>query len=341
MHYRALGNTGLNVSVVGFGVWTVSTTMWGITDEGFATQLLRRALELGITFFDTADVYGDGKGETLLADALEDRRDDLVIATKFGYDFYNHPGVQPGQRERPQDWSPEFVRRACEESLKRLHTDRIDLYQLHNPRMDSLRRDDLFAVLEDLKAQGKIRSYGAALGPALKPDRQIEEGLYTITHRHAPVQIIYNLLEQVLGEALCPVARHHNVPIIVRVPHASGVLEGTYTEETQFAPNDHRSHRVTTDAMRKQWLLDGLKKVEKLRFLTDETGRTLGQMAIQFILAEPSIVSALPNIYDLRQLEEFAAAPETPPLSAADLNQITDLYEHDFYLELDEASVIA
>lgn len=335
MQYRTLGDTGLQVSAVGFGVWTVSTTMWGITDDAFAAQLLRRALELGITFFDTADVYGDGKGETLLADTLGDHRDSLVIATKFGYDFYTYPGVQPGQRERPQDWSPEFVRRACEQSLQRLRTDRIDLYQLHNPRLDALRRDDLFATLEALKAEGKIRSYGAALGPALKPERQIEEGLYTVTHRHAPVQIIYNLLEQALGEAICPAARTRGVPVLVRVPHASGLLEGSYSEETQFSANDHRSFRLTTDAMRKQWLLDGLKKIEKLGFLTAEAGRTLGQAAIQFILSESSIASALPNIYDARQLEEFAAASDTPPLTAEELRRVADLYAHDFYLAED------
>ncbi|HZT40785.1 MAG TPA: aldo/keto reductase [Chthonomonadaceae bacterium] len=333
MQYRALGETGLKVSVVGFGVWTVSTTMWGITDDAVGTALLRRALELGVTFYDTADVYGDGKGETLLADALGDRRGEIVIATKFGYDFYNYPGPQPGQRERPQDWSPEFVRRACEASLKRLRTDRIDLYQLHNPRLDALQRDDLFALLETLKSEGKIRAYGAALGPALKPDRQIDEGLACIRQRHAAVQIIYNMLEQVLGEALFPAAQQEHVPVLVRVPHASGILEGTYTEETQFAPTDHRSHRVATDAMRKQWLLDGLKKVEKLGFATEEAGRTLGQMAIQFILSEPCVASILPNIYDARQLEEFAAAPETSPLKAAELERIADLYRHDFYLE--------
>jgi aryl-alcohol dehydrogenase-like predicted oxidoreductase len=337
MQYRALGATGRSVSTVGFGVWTVATTMWGITDDAFGARLLRRAFDLGINFYDTADVYGDGKGEWLLADALGDRRDDIVIATKFGYDFVNYPGVQPGQRERPQDWSPEFVRRACEASLKRLRTDRIDLYQLHNPRLDALQRDDLFAALDDLKAQGKILAYGAALGPALKPDRQIEEGLYCVQERHAAVQIIYNLLEQVLGQAICPAAREHDVPVLVRVPHASGVLEGTYTEETQFAPTDHRSHRVSTDAMRKQWLLDGIKKVEKLRFAAEDADRTLGQMAIQFILSEPSIVSLFPNIYDERQLEEFAAAPDTPPFSAEELRRVADLYTHDFYLETEPA----
>lgn len=338
MQYRALGDTGLNVSGVGFGVWTVSTTMWGIKDDAFGIQLLRKAFDRGITFFDTADVYGDGKGETILADAFPDRRDEIVIATKFGYDFYNHPGIQAGQRERPHDWSPAFVRRACEESLRRLKTDRIDIYQMHNPRLDALQRDDLFAELDNLKAEGKIRSYGAALGPALKPDRQIEEGLYCVTHRHAPVQIIYNLLEQMLGEAICPVAEKRNVPVLVRVPHASGLLEGGYSETTTFDANDHRSFRLTTDAMRKQWLLDGLKKIKKLGFAAEDAGRTLGQMAIQFVLSEPSISALFPNIYNEEQIEEFAGATDTPPLTRDELNKISDLYRHNFYLELETAA---
>jgi aryl-alcohol dehydrogenase-like predicted oxidoreductase len=336
MQLRDLGETGLKVSAVGFGVWTVSTPMWGITDDAFGSSLLRHALDQGINFFDTADVYGDGKGETLLAAALGDRRDEIVIATKFGYDFYNYPGVQAGQRERPHDWSPAFVRSACEASLKRLDTDRIDLYQLHNPRMDALQNDDLFATLEALKAEGKIRSYGAALGPALKPDRQIEEGLYCVNERHAAVHIIFNMLEQQLGEAICPAARAHNVPVLVRVPHASGVLEGTYTEQTEFAPNDHRSHRVTTDEMRKKWLVDGIKKLELLRFATEEAGRTPGQMAIQWLLSEPAVASLFPNIYDHRQLEEFARATDTPAFTPAELRRVADLYRHDFYLDREQ-----
>ncbi len=332
MQYRILSGTGRKVSTVGFGVWTVSTKMWGVTDEAFGLSLVRGALDLGITFYDTADVYGDGRGETMLAEALGARRDEIVIATKFGYDFYNHPGIQPGQSERPHDWSPAFVRFACERSLKRLATDRIDLYQLHNPRLDALQRDDLFAALEDLKAEGKIRAYGAALGPALKADRQIEEGLYCLARRHAPVQIIYNLLEQVLGEALAPLARQRDVSLLVRVPHASGILEGSYNEDTQFAANDHRSFRLTTDAMRKQWLLDGLKKVELLDFAAQDAGRTLGQMAIQFLLSEPAVTSLFPNIYDARQMAEFAAAPDTPPFTPEEIARVADLYQHNFYL---------
>ncbi len=333
MLYRLLGDTGKNVSTVGFGVWTVSTKMWGISDDDFSIELLRRAYDKGINFFDTADVYGDGKGETILFDALGNERSNIVIATKFGYDFQTYPGSQPGQRERPHDWSPAYIKKACEASLKRLRTDHIDLYQLHNPRMDALRDDDLFATLEELKAEGKILSYGAALGPALKPDRQIEEGLFCVVHRHTAVQIIYNLLEQVLGESICPVAETREVPVLVRVPHASGILEGTYTKDTEFAPDDHRSHRVTTDEMRQKWLLDGLRKVEKLRFAAQDAGRTLGQMAIQFILAQKSIASLFPNIYDAVQLDEFASANDTAPFSETEMKQVIDLYEHHFYLD--------
>ena len=165
MQYRNFGQTDLIASVVGFGVWTVSTAMWGVTDTTLRHSLLRRAFDLGVTFYDTADVYGDGLGETILKDVLGDHRDEIVIATKFGYDFYTKPGDQPGGRERPHDWTPAYVKRACEASLQRLGTDHIDLYQLHNCRVDAIQNDDLFAALDDLKAEGKIRHYGTALAP--------------------------------------------------------------------------------------------------------------------------------------------------------------------------------
>jgi aryl-alcohol dehydrogenase-like predicted oxidoreductase len=158
MRFRELKGTALKISEVGFGVWTVGTKMWGVPDNDYDTgiRLLRRALELGVSFFDTADVYGDGKGEVLLARAFAGRRDQVVIATKFGYDFYNHPGVQPGQRERPQNWSPEFIRSACERSLERLQTDRIDFYQLHNPRLDTIRKDDVFTACTGFETKARF-----------------------------------------------------------------------------------------------------------------------------------------------------------------------------------------
>jgi aryl-alcohol dehydrogenase-like predicted oxidoreductase len=203
MRYRTFGTTDVTASEVGFGVWTVGTTMWGIKDEAVGVRLLQKAFDLGITFYDTADVYGDGLGETILAKAFQGKRDRVVYSTKFGYDFYNHPGVQPGQRERPQDWRPEYVRKACEESLRRLQTDRIDLYQLHNPRIDTLRRDDLFAELERLKGAGEIRHFGATLGPAIDI-RQAEEGKCCVLERRMVTQIIYNMREQQIGQPLVP-----------------------------------------------------------------------------------------------------------------------------------------
>ncbi len=339
MKYRTIGKTGIRVSEVGFGVWTVGTTMWGVAAGDFSTgiHLLRKSLDLGITFFDTADVYGDGKGETILAQAFEGKRDQITIATKFGYDFHTYPGIQPGQRERPQDWSPDFIRKACEESLTRLKTDHIDCYQLHNPRLNAIRNDDIFKTLDDLRSKGKVRAYGVALGPAIN-DRQIEEGITAIRERGAHPQIIYNLLEQMLGEKIFPVSRQHGSAVFTRVPHASGLLEGQFTEQTTFTKDDHRSFRLKDDEAKKKWLFDGLKKIEQLTFLTHQTDRTLAQAAIQFILAEPSIASVLPNIYNEQQLTEFAAAPDTPRLTADEFVKVQGLYAENFGLK-EEVSV--
>ncbi|MGO8671113.1 MAG: aldo/keto reductase [Capsulimonadaceae bacterium] len=333
MQYRNFGKSELTASVVGFGVWTVSTTMWGITDEAVRLSLLRRAFELGVTFYDTADVYGDGAGETVLRAALGEHRDEIVIATKFGYDFYNYPGPQPGQRERPHDWSPAYLKRACEESLRRLRTDHIDLYQLHNCRVDAILSDDLFAALEELRAEGKIRHIGTALGPAIDI-RQSHEGVVSFESRKVTsVQIIYSLLEQMLGDPVFAAARATGGGVMVRVPHASGLLEGVYTAETDFAPGDHRHFRVNTSERRKEWLEDGLKKIEQLDFLVRGTGRTLSQAALQFVWHEPTLASAIPNIYDLKQLEEFCAAADTPPLTDDEYARVQALYVANFGLK--------
>ncbi|MDR3709821.1 MAG: aldo/keto reductase [Capsulimonadaceae bacterium] len=332
MKYRFFGNTDFAVSIVGFGVWTVSTTMWGVTDHEVRIKLLRRARELGITFYDTADVYGDGVGETILKEAFGKDLDQLQVATKFGYDWYNYPGVQPGQRERPQDWSPAFIRSACERSLTRLGVESIDLYQLHNPRMSQIASDDIFSTLDSLKAEGKIRHAGVALGPAIDL-RQRDEGIAAFEQRDvASVQIIFNMFEQMLGPGVFDAAKKAKGGVMCRVPHSSGLLEGAYTAETTFASNDHRSFRVKTSEARKEWLDKGLRKVEKLDFLMRDTGRTLAQAALQFVWSEPSMTSAIPNIYDLAQLEEFAAAADVSPLTASELSAIADLYNHDFYL---------
>lgn len=335
MKYRALGKTNIEVSEIGFGVWTVGTTWWGIKDEAVGIRLLRQAYDLGINFYDTADTYGSGKGETILAKAFEERnRSQIVISSKFGYDFYhNDPGERAGQQELPQNWAPEYIEFALEQSLIRLKTDYLDFYQLHNPRIETLQRDDIFDMLEKLKKNGKIRAYGATLGPAIA-ERQAEEGEYLIQHRKVDaVQIIYNLLEQMVGRPLFPMAKELGTTFLARVPHASGLLEGKVTKETTYEKNDHRYHRVSTDEKKRQWQERGLQKVEKLNFLLENgAGRTLGGMALQFILSEPAVSSALPNVYSQEQLEEFVRALEAPGLTPQEIAQIEELYVHDFYL---------
>jgi len=213
---------------------------------------------------------------------------------------------------------------SVEASLRRLETDRIDLLQLHNPRMDHLRRDEVWDLLEDLKRDGKVRAYGIALGPAIG---WRDEGVWGIQNRHLDALfIIHNMLEQDPGREFIDEARKRDVGVMVRVPHSSGLLEGKYTKDTTFDENDHRSHR------KREWLVNGLRKLSKLGFLTEDRGMTIGQAALKWLLADPLVVTVLPNIYDDAQLVEFADASGTPDLTDDDLSRIADLYDNDFYL---------
>ena len=231
MESRRLGSTELWPSVVGFGLWTLSTGWWGEYTDAEAVALLRNARASGITFFDASDSYGNGRSEEQLGEAFGNDPA-VTIATKCGYDFYTHADARRGQREIPQDFSAAHIRRACDESLRRLKRDRIDFYQLHNPKMDTIERDETFAALDDLVREGKVRSYGVALGPAIGWE---EEGVRAARDRNVGgMQIIYNMLEQDPGRAHIAAARAAGAGIIARVPHSSGLLEGTL----------HRGHHV-------------------------------------------------------------------------------------------------
>lgn len=327
MKYRTYPNSDVRVSEVGFGLWTTSTGWWGDKSDDEAVELLREAFDLGITFYDAADTYGNGRSEEQLAKAFADRRERVVYATKFGYDIYTQSGTaRRGQFELPQDFSPTFVRRALEESLRRLKTDYVDIYQMHNARMAQIDDDALWALLEDFKREGKVRMYGVALGPAIG---WLYEGVDAVVKRNcATLQIIWNILEQFPGNEQIRAAYdvQADTGFMIRVPHSSGMLEGHYTTETVFAENDHRRHRP------RSWLLNGVKKVEQLRFL-ERPDRTLGQAAIQWLLAEPRVMTVLPNIYDREQLREFAAAPQTPALTDDELLRIDELYLNNFDIE--------
>ncbi len=321
MRYRAIAGTEIELSEVGFGVWTVTAGWWGDHSDEQAVTLLRQAFDRGITFFDTADSYGNGRGETVLAQAFPGAdRDDIVIGTKFGYDWQSSIGKRrEGHREAPHCFEPEFLEQALEGSLRRLGTDRIDLWQLHNVRMEHLRRDDVWTFLDRVKREGKVRSVGVALGPAIG---WLDEGLYSLYE--CPVDVvhmIYNALEIEPGRELIRAARDAGRSLLVRVPHCSGMLEGGYTEETVFDRNDHRSHRP------RGWLVNGLQKVQQLRFLTEGTGRTLAQAALRYVLHTPQVVSALPNIYDLDQLNQFVAASDCADMSGDEAQRIEQLFD--------------
>jgi aryl-alcohol dehydrogenase-like predicted oxidoreductase len=322
MEQRTFGNTNLQCSEIAFGTWALGSDWWGQTDD--PDQLIGRALELGITFFDTGDAYGQGLNEEIVGRALAGAdRDSIQISTKFGYEL-DSERKEHSEGERPQNWSPEHARRAIENSLRRLQTDYLDLYQLHNPRMDAVERDDLFAELEEMKGEGLIREYGVALGPAIGWRDEGVEALqrYPI----AALQTVYNLLEQEPGSDFLAVAEETGAGIMARVPTSSGLLEDKYTLDTTFTGNDHRRHR------KREWLVDGLKKIDQLRFLVIEGERTMAQAALKFILAQERMACVIPTITSIAELEEFAGASEAPDLTAEELDRIGSLYSAGFGL---------
>lgn len=320
---RVFGPSGVEASEIGFGAWTLGLDWWGKVTAEEAQDLVHRAIDLGVTFFDTADTYGAGAGEERLGEALRGRRAEVTIGTKFGYDI-TVPHDQSSHSERPTNWDPAYIRGACEASLRRLGTDVIDLYELHNPRMPEVRDDAVFDVLQDLKARGKIRAYGVALGPAIGWEA---EGVWAIRNRSIDaVQTVFNLLEQRPGDAFLREAGR-GAGIIARVPHASDALTGRFTRdalpEDLFGASDHRSFR------KRAWMSRALSKVEQLDFLLED--RTIAQAALAWILANPGITTVLPTVTTVAQLEEFAAAA-SKPLTSEEFDGVRELYERDFGL---------
>ena len=323
MRTRPFGTTDLVTSEIAFGTWALGSDWWGETDSPDA--LIGRALELGITFFDTGDAYGQGLNEEIVGKALAGAdRSSIQVSTKFGYELESDRRVH-AEGERRQNWSPEHARDALEASLRRLRTDYVDLYQLHNPRMDAVEREDLFAELRALRDEGKLREYGVALGPAIG---WREEGLVAMErHRPAALQTVYNLLEQEPGRAFLEMADATGTGIMARVPTSSGLLEDKYTLDTTFSGNDHRRHR------KREWLEEGLKKVDRLRFLAIEGQRTMTQAALQWILAQPGLACVVPTVTTMAELEEFAGAANAPRLTEDELARVGELHARGFDLE--------
>jgi aryl-alcohol dehydrogenase-like predicted oxidoreductase len=321
MRFCRLGSTDIFVSEVGLGTWSLVSDWWGRTDDPH--DIIAAALDSGVNFIDTAPVYGDAAlGETILRDVLATRRDEIVITTKCGYDTSKPRPA--GQREHPQDFSPAAVRQQCDESLARLGTDYIDLYQLHNVRIEPVLADDLWAELEALRVEGKIRELGVALGPAIG---WVEEGNRAVDERPiCTLQTVFNIIEQEPGLTFAARERVQNgeCSLMSRVPHASDTLSGKVTPDTRFPKGDHRAHRNRDN------MLDNFEKAATLSFLwAPETGRTMGQAAVAGILGYREFATVLPTVISVDEIREYAGASDLP-LTDDEHRAVCDLFARNF-----------
>jgi aryl-alcohol dehydrogenase-like predicted oxidoreductase len=324
MKYRRLGKSGIRVSEIGFGAWTIALDWWGgkkISDEE-AIKMLKRAFDLGINFFETSDVYGKGRSERLIGEAFKGvNRDELIYSTKWGYDIYG--AEQVGHNELPQKHDPSFMNYALEESIERLQTDFVDVYSLHNPKMIAIKDDMLFEGLNDIRKEGKIRSYGVALGPAIGWK---EEGIFSMEERDVTcLQSVYNLLEQDPVREFFQIAEANDVGLMVRVPDASGVLTGKVKIDTVFDKNDHRSAR------KKEWIAQALQKIDYIKPIADAYGWTINELAIKFILSQNRIATVLPTVVNLEEIESCTRMSDGKYLKPNDVEELSDMYDKDFY----------
>ncbi|CAE6504838.1 aldo/keto reductase [Candidatus Nitrosotenuis uzonensis] len=317
MKYRTLGKSGIRVSEIGFGAWTIALDWWGKKiDEDEAKRMLKRAYDLGINFFETGDMYGKGKSEKLIGEVFKGMRNEIVISTKYGYEFEG--ATQIGHNELPQRFDPLFTEHALKNSLARLQTDHIDVYGLHNPKMYHIKDDTIFHTLDNKINEGVIGTYQVALGPAIG---WTQEGLESMKRPNvSAVQTVYNILEQTPGNELIDAAATKDVGILVRVPDASGILTGKVTADTKIDEKDHRSVR------RGEWIKSALQKVEQLRPIAQRNGLSITELAIKFILSKNPVSSVLPTVVSVEEIEQFAAMSDGHYLPSTDMTEIASLY---------------
>lgn len=317
MKYKTLGKSEIKVSEIGFGAWTIALDWWGkkIEDDE-AKRMLKKAYDLGINFFETADMYGKGKSEKLIGEVFNGMRDQVVISTKYGYDFEN--ADQIGHKELPQRFDPDFTELVLKKSLERLQTDYIDIYGLHNPKIHHIKDDSIFQTLDKKIDEGRINTYQVALGPAIG---WTQEGLEAMNRKNvSAVQTVYNILEQTPGNELIENAEKKNVGILVRVPDASGILTGKVNADTKIDEKDHRSVR------KGEWIKESLKKVEQLRPIAQRNGLNITEFSIKFILSKNGVSSVLPTVISTEEIEQFAAMSDGKYLKPHDMKEITDMF---------------
>lgn len=317
MKYKTLGKSEIKVSEIGFGAWTIGLDWWGKKiEEDEAKRMLKKAYDVGINFFETADMYGKGMSEKMIGEVFKGMRKEVVISTKYGYDFSNVEQI--GHTELPQSFEPEFTRKALNASLERLQTDYLDVYGMHNPKLNHIRNNVTFELYDKLIQEGKIKTTQVALGPAIG---WTQEGSEAMDKKNvAAIQTVYNILEQTPGNELIVKAEKQNVGILVRVPDASGILTGKVKAETVIPSNDHRKDR------KQEWRQEALRKVEQLRPIAERNGLSIIEFAIKFILSKKSMASVLPTVVSVEEIESFASISDGKYLNSSDMKEIDDLY---------------
>ncbi len=318
MQYRALGRTGYEVSSISFGAWAIGGT-WGAVDDGESMKTLHRALDLGVNFFDTADVYGDGHSERLLARLRRERSEPFWVATKIGRRANPHTAAS---------YTRENLTAYVERCLKNLELPALDLLQIHCPPTDVFYMPEVFGVFDDLVKAGKVRFYGASV-------ERSEEALKAIEYPGIQsVQIVFNILRQRPAELFFPRALERQVGILARLPLSSGMLTGKLTKASKFHPDDHRSFNREGAAFSRGETFSGfdyeksLAVVEKLRALLPPE-MTLPELALRFIASFPAVTCSIPGARRTDQVEQNVRVGEKGPLDASLLDAIKAVYDAD------------
>ena len=317
MNYNKLGKTDIKVSELGFGAWSIALDWWGKKiEEDEAKRMLKKAYDLGINFFETGDMYGKGKSEKLIGEVFKDMRDEIIISTKYGYDFSEVEQI--GHSELPQKFDKDFTRKALRNSLERLQTDHLDMYGLHNPKLKHIRDNSIFDVLDSFIADESIKTYQVALGPAIG---WTQEGMEAMDKPNvSAVQTVYNILEQTPGNELMKKAEEKDVRILVRVPEASGILTGKVNAETKIDEKDHRSVR------KGEWIKASLEKVEMLRPIADRNGLTITELSMKFIMSKKGFASVFPTVVSEEEIVNYVEMTKGQYISASDMKEIEELY---------------
>jgi aryl-alcohol dehydrogenase-like predicted oxidoreductase len=316
MKYRPLGRTGWEVSEISFGAWAIGG-FWGQVSEDDAMKTLYKAIDCGVSFIDTADVYGDGRSERLIAKLKKERKEEIIVATKAGRKL---------PEQTVEGYSRENLRAWIEDSLKRLETDALDLLQLHCPPTDAYYHAEIFNMLDDFVREGKLRYYGVSV-------ERVEEALKAIEFPNVQsVQIIFNCFRQRPAELFFPQARQKQVGILARVPLASGMLTGKLRRDSQFPADDHRNfnrHGEMFDVGETFSGVDygiGLEAVEEIRKLLP-AGISMSQFALRWILMFDAVSCAIPGGKRAEQVADNCHASDVPPLSPDIMQEVKRIYD--------------